>query len=76
MMTPNVNFSGWQIASADGVRVGINTALPNAFVAHAIEHGVLPTLRGYREHNRGRYGQERSRIDVHLITRTTSVPAL
>lgn len=57
----------WQIASADGVRVGINTALPNALVAHAIEHGVLPTLRGYREHKTEvRYGQERSRIDVHL----------
>ena len=57
----------WQIASCGGHLVGINTSLPNALVSHAIQHDVIEGLRGYKTHRTEvRYGEERSRIDVHL----------
>ena len=55
----------WEItATAAGVLVGINTALPNALVREAIEAGVIVELQGYRS-LRGEvpFGSERSRVD-------------
>lgn len=56
----------WEIASADGELVGINTNLPNGIVADAIAEGMIPELTGYAELKREvRYGKN-SRIDILL----------
>lgn len=56
----------WEIASADGEAVGINTSLPNGIVADAIANGKVPELAGYPELKREvRYGKN-SRIDILL----------
>ncbi len=57
----------WEIVEADGVKVGINTGLPNRLVREAIEAGVIAELGGYGS-IRGEvaFGEERSRIDLLL----------
>ena len=56
----------WEIASAEGEPVGINTSLPNAIVADAISAGKIPELAGYTDLKREvRYGKN-SRIDILL----------
>lgn len=56
----------WEIASADGEPVGINTSHPNGIVADAITAGKIPELSGYSELKREvRYGKN-SRIDILL----------
>jgi len=55
----------WEITeTAEGVLVGINTALPNRLVKEAIEGGVIGELQGYTT-LRGEvpFGNERSRVD-------------
>jgi sugar fermentation stimulation protein A len=55
-----------EIVEANGVRVGINTALPNRIVEEAIVVGLIPSLSGYATLKREqRYG-ENSRIDLLL----------
>ncbi len=56
----------WQIASEGETRVGINTQLPNALVAEAVQLGQIPELRDYGSIRREvRYGTG-SRIDLLL----------
>ena len=56
----------WEIASANGEPVGINTSHPNGIVADAIEAGLIPELKGYSQLKREvRYGKN-SRIDILL----------
>jgi sugar fermentation stimulation protein A len=56
----------WEIASANGEAVGINTSLPNAIVADAISAARIPDLSGYGQLKREvRYGRN-SRIDILL----------
>ncbi len=56
----------WEIVEVDGVKVGINTHLPNRLVEEAIGSGVLQELQGYRTLAREKkYGQN-SRIDLLL----------
>ncbi|MEZ4267928.1 MAG: DNA/RNA nuclease SfsA [Myxococcota bacterium] len=56
----------WRIASDGDVLVGVDTQLPNAFVAAAVSAGAVPELAGYATLRREvRYG-ERSRIDLLL----------
>ncbi len=56
----------WEIATAGGTMVGINTSLPNGIVATAISDGRVPELSGYAELKREvRYGKN-SRIDILL----------
>jgi len=58
----------WEITeTADGVLVGVNTALSNRLVREGIESGVIEELSGY-DTVRGEvcYGNERSRIDLLL----------
>lgn len=58
----------WEIASAEGELVGINTSLPNGIVADAITAGKIPELTGYANLKREvRYGKN-SRIDILLST--------
>lgn len=57
----------WEIVEVGKTRVGINTSLPNALVAEAIEAGVIAELMGYSAIRREvKYGKENSRIDLVL----------
>jgi sugar fermentation stimulation protein A len=58
----------WQMIEVDGTWVGVNTALPNAAVAHFVATGQVPELAGYSQMRREvRYGAAlRSRIDLWL----------
>ena len=70
-LSPNTNPKAkldwrWEIASQDGVPVGINTSRPNAIIADAIQSGAIPELDGYDNLRREvKYGQN-SRIDILL----------
>lgn len=56
----------WRLASDGAVLVGVDTQLPNAFVAAAVSAGALAELTGYATLKREvRYG-ERSRVDILL----------
>ena len=56
----------WELIRVGGSLVGINTQLPNAIVAEAVEAGKFPELRGYPSLRREvKYG-ENSRIDLLL----------
>jgi sugar fermentation stimulation protein A len=57
----------WEIVEVGKTKVGINTSLPNALVAEAIESGVIAELQGYSTIRREvKYGKENSRIDLVL----------
>lgn len=56
----------WQTVEVDGTWVNVDTSLPNAVVAEAIERGDVPELAGYDGMRREvKYGKS-SRIDVLL----------
>jgi len=56
----------WQAVQIDGTWVNVDTSLPNAVVAEAIERGDVPELAGYDHLRREvKYGKN-SRIDVLL----------
>ena len=42
----------WELASQDGILVGVNTALPNTLVHRAVDEGFIPQLAGYEESRR------------------------
>lgn len=58
----------WELVEAEPGRLAcINTARPNAQAREAIEAGVIPELAGYGVcRPEVRYGDEKSRIDLHL----------
>ncbi|MDX1634434.1 MAG: DNA/RNA nuclease SfsA [Marinobacter sp.] len=58
----------WELVeTAPGTLACINTGRPNRQARDAIEQGRIPTLAGYPEvRAEKRYGQENSRIDLHL----------
>ncbi len=65
----------WEIATAAGEPVGINTGHPNGIVAEAITAGQVPELSGYAELKREvRYGKN-SRIDILLDGRPSGGPS-
>ena len=56
----------WELVMAEGVWVGINTALPNRIVREGIENGIIRELQGYMSiRPEVPYG-EKSRIDLFL----------
>ena len=56
----------WELIRIGRSLVGINTSLPNAIVAEAIEKGKIPELAGYESLRREvKYGKN-SRIDILL----------
>lgn len=57
----------WELVEAGGVKVGINTGLPNRLVREAVERGVIAELAGYESMRpEVAFGEERSRIDLLL----------
>jgi sugar fermentation stimulation protein A len=57
----------WEIVESAGVKVGINTGLPNRLVREAVESGVIGELGGYASiRPEVAFGEERSRIDLLL----------
>ena len=56
----------WELMRVDGSLVGINTALPNALVAEAVEDGRVPELAGYETLRREVPYGKNSRIDLLL----------
>jgi sugar fermentation stimulation protein A len=57
----------WEIVESAGVKVGINTGLPNRLVREAIESGVIGELGGYASiRPEVAFGEERSRVDLLL----------
>ena len=57
----------WEIVEAAGVKVGINTGLPNRLVREAVQAGVIGELSGYESiRPEVAFGEERSRIDLLL----------
>lgn len=56
----------YELIEADGVLVGINTAVPNALAAEAIADGTLAELQGYGSVRREVQYGEGSRIDLLL----------
>lgn len=60
----------WELAqSPAGHWIGIHSAKANALVVEAIEQGVISPLQGYAQlRTELKYGDENSRIDIHLAT--------
>ena len=56
----------WELMRVDGSLVGINTALPNALVAEAVEDDRIPELAGYETRRREVPYGKNSRIDLLL----------
>lgn len=57
----------WELVEAGGVKVGINTGLPNRLVREAVERDVIAELAGYESiRPEVAFGEERSRIDLLL----------
>lgn len=56
----------WEIVRMDNVWVGINTALPNRFIEHAIQEKKIPELQGYVVEQREVSKGDKSRIDLLL----------
>ncbi len=56
----------WQIASQDGVPVGVNGVLANRVAEAAVTAGAIPTLDGYTSVRREVRMGERSRVDLLL----------
>jgi sugar fermentation stimulation protein A len=57
----------WEIVESAGVKVGINTGLPNRLVREAVENGVIGELAGYGSiRPEVAFGEERSRVDLLL----------
>ena len=56
----------WEIVEVDGVKVGINTHLPNRLVEEGIENGVIGELQGYEQIQREKNYGKNSRIDLLL----------
>lgn len=66
----------WELAQTPaGDWIGINTARPNGVVREAIAAGHIPALSGYGQiRSEVRYGQENSRIDLHLSGHLAGLP--
>ncbi|MFD1745110.1 DNA/RNA nuclease SfsA [Rhizobium helianthi] len=63
-----------ELVKADGILVGINTAMPNRIAEEAVRAGLIPSLSGYATLRREqRYGIN-SRIDL-LLTGENAPPA-
>ncbi len=56
----------WEMIEMPGSLVGVNTALPNRLVAHALGWGRIPELAGYRDTRREVPYGGGSRIDLLL----------
>jgi len=64
----------YELIEADGVLVGINTAVPNRLALEGVEDGTIAELQGYdRLRREVRYG-ENSRIDLLLERGSDTTP--